>query len=841
MSLLQRLDRAAALFGLEPKATRGRRGNDTLPGWWQTIGHMGEYGEGIPDVSLYAAQADKYLKTPAFYAAVNRLAEAAAMAPAVVRDGSASDAKLLPEHPFLDLLRRPVWNMEWLSLDRFTVIESIVGSLGVNGNAYLYLGARPVGWPPTMLLPLRPDRLWPRPDRQQGLKGYTYEINGRKWELDTRDVLHLRRWHPTNDFVGLSPVEPANYAIATDLAAQKHNWATFKNGARLSVVVESDAEHVDLEDKKNMEQYWIDTFTGNPEQAHKIAFLWGGFKAKDWGINARDAEYVEGRKLNRMDMLMASGIHPALLMAEDVNLCHDDETEVLTDRGWLTWHELNQSARVACVEPQTGVLSYHVPSRIYINPHYKGQMCHVRNANTEFMVTPEHTCLYQIYDGPQTNSIPWRLNSAEIMLTYGRIRVRVSAHQQPTGSLDQFRLPGLYHQSHQTSIGNEDLYIFMGDWITLVALYVTEGCIHEATFQNKRYWMTITQKQGPGANFIRDLLGRLPFKWREYTNDEFVVTFTLSGKSLVTWMHDHCGVGSDNKRLPRLLLDILSVDQLRLLWDIMIFGDGTADKRPNRQSGMYGSKSLQLIDDMQELAVRLGIRTNINGPYAKHHDWGAVSWTWALNWCARDTTLLNFVGDEEHPVSASWEDYDGVIWCVEVPTGVFVTRRNGRIAIQGNSNARVAEYLFAKYTLQPALLRLAGRFNAEILPNYGEGHTFGFENVVPRDDITEAQTEQARGAALVELVRALGPAEGVAEAQRKGLISADVQGAHVVPMLSSTSGGPVPTSVPAGEMAKTLTATETTDLAALAEEYGRAAQLLAGVLTTGDHGNGRHG
>ena len=476
MSLLQQLDRAAALFGLEPKATRGRRGNDTLPGWWQSIGHMGEYGEGIPDVSLYAAQADKYIRTPAFYAAVNRLAEAAAMAHAVVRAGSAPDAKLLPEHPFLDLLRRPVWNMEWLSLDRFTVIESIVGSLGVNGNAYLYLGARPADWPPTMLLPLRPDRLWPRPDRQQGLKGYIYEINGRKWELDTRDVLHLRRWHPANDFVGLSPVEPANYAIATDLAAQKHNWATFKNGARLSVVVESDAEHVDLEDKKNMEQYWIDTFTGNPEQAHKIAFLWGGFKAKDWGINARDAEYVEGRKLNRMDMLMASGIHPALLMAEDVNL----------------------------------------------------------------------------------------------------------------------------------------------------------------------------------------------------------------------------------------------------------------------------------------------------------------------------------------------------------------------------SNARVAEYLFAKYTLQPTLLRLAGRFNAKILPCYGAGHTCGFEHVVPRDDITEAQTEQARGTALVELVRALGPAEGVAEAIRKGLISADVQAAHVIPMLSGASSGSVSTSAPAVEVPKTLTATETTDLVALAEEYGRAAQLLASALTIGSNGHGQH-
>lgn len=486
MSLLTRLDRAAAAFGLAPKAQRGRRGAE-VPGWWQSIGQLGEWGNGIPDVALYAAQADKYIKTPVFYAAVNRLAEAAAMSHSVVRAGMAPDAAVLPEHPFLDLLRKPVYNMEWLSLDRFTVLESICGSLGVNGNAYLYLGSRPAGWPPTMLLPLRPDRLWPDPDRQQGLKGYQYEINGRKWPLPVGDVLHLRRWHPANDFVGLSPVEPANYAIATDLASQKHNWAVFKNGARLSAVIESDAAHVDKEDQLQMEQWWIDHFTGDPTKAHQLAFLWGGFKAKDWGINARDAEYIEGRKLNRTDMLMATGIHPGLLMAEDVNL----------------------------------------------------------------------------------------------------------------------------------------------------------------------------------------------------------------------------------------------------------------------------------------------------------------------------------------------------------------------------ANAKAAEYLFAKYTLRPALTRIAERFNAEILPLYGDGHTFGFENVVPRDEIIEAQTEQARGAALVELVRALGPAEGVAEAQRKGLISADVQVANVMPLLTLGDGGAGERESGRGgaegqrsqgaEAPKGLTATEATDLAAVAEEYGRAAQLLASVLASGSNGNGRHG
>jgi len=66
-----------------------------------------------------------------------------------------------------------------------------------------------------------------------------------------------------------------------------------------------------------MEKYWTDAFTGGPEKAHQILFLWDGFHFNDLGVNARDAEYSEGRKQNLRDILMATGVHPAIMMQEN--------------------------------------------------------------------------------------------------------------------------------------------------------------------------------------------------------------------------------------------------------------------------------------------------------------------------------------------------------------------------------------------------------------------------------------------------------------------------------------------------------------------------------------------
>src|SRR5690606_18084602 len=52
----------------------------------------------------------------------------------------------------------------------------------------------------------------------------------------------------------------------------------------------------------------------------------------------------------------------------------------------------------------------------------------------------------------------------------------------------------------------------------------------------------------------------------------------------------------------------------------------------------------------------------------------------ALHWTARPTVELQ----ARHLADAS-EDYIGEVWCVTVPSGAFIVRRNGRVSVSGNS------------------------------------------------------------------------------------------------------------------------------------------------------------
>lgn len=313
MNIIAGIDRVAGFFGAEPKAQRRA---PRKPPWVGAEAESASFGGDIPDSFTYSQIAEKYKKSPPYYAAVNLIARAIAMSNVAVYESDNEDSPIIKNHPFVALLKRPAPSMQWLSLDRFTVLESIAASLMIHGGAYIYLCGRNDDNTPKMILPLRPDRIAPFLDRENGVDKYKYTVDGKDWYIPIEDIVYVKQFNPTNDYVGLSPYEPANYSVSTDLAAQRYNWNVFRKGIRASGVIESDSSNINTEQRELMERYWTDTYTGSPDKAHKLLFLWDGFKFKDLGLNMRDAEYVEGRKINMRDILMVTGVHPTLLMQE---------------------------------------------------------------------------------------------------------------------------------------------------------------------------------------------------------------------------------------------------------------------------------------------------------------------------------------------------------------------------------------------------------------------------------------------------------------------------------------------------------------------------------------------
>ena len=328
MSVMARFDQLAGVFGLAPKAgSRPRQAQ--LPPWaldrgWSDLED--------PDRATYELQARQFRSSPAFFAALTRISEAAATAKIGIFDGAGEDAQAVVDHPLLDLLRRPAPGMEWLGLDRFTLVESLVASLSLAGDAFLYLGGRASAkQPPGLVLPLRPDRI-ELVGRGSIVAGYRYSVAGQQFDITLDDIIHFKRYNPLSDVHGLGQAEPSFMAVEADVSAQRHNRALFRNQARLSTVVESDLEFIDESQRQLMERWFLDKFTGGPDKAGQVAFLWAGFKARDLGMSNRDAEYIAGRKMNREDIFMAAGVHPALMLSDDVPLANARTAEYLVAR-----------------------------------------------------------------------------------------------------------------------------------------------------------------------------------------------------------------------------------------------------------------------------------------------------------------------------------------------------------------------------------------------------------------------------------------------------------------------------------------------------------------------------
>jgi hypothetical protein len=215
-------------------------------------------------------------------------------------------------------------------------------------------------------------------------------------------------------------------------------------------------------------------------------------------------------------------------------------------------------------------------------------------------------------------------------------------------------------------LGGDDYCRFMGIWLS-------EGCTYIKP-NKKGYMVVVSQKEGEVARNIRKLFNRLPWNWWEGIGNKKsgVKQFIICDK----FLHRDLAVfrKSGDKFVPRDIRNATR-NQLELFLEWYGKGDGHRYKH-NPLKWHYVSKSKRLIEDMQEIFIKLGI-----GGSVQYYD----------N-CAR---LENRVNKRKNgagikgygmlePRHRSIVRYEGMVYCVTVPMGAVVVRRNGRIAVSGN-------------------------------------------------------------------------------------------------------------------------------------------------------------
>lgn len=333
--------------------------------------------------------------------------------------------------------------------------------------------------------------------------------------------------------------------------------------------------------------------------------------------------------------------------------CLTADTEVLTEQGWKLGIDVVAGERVAQWHSSDNRISLAPVLQIYRAP-WDGPMRTLRNADTDQVLTPNH----RVYNRQRQRKMingdrqswydeQWKVSEAKDISTWNPVQLPIAGLHDGPG------------------IGGTDYAALLG-WVW------TEGGFDHSGTGVRLYQSSVNDDKVQNINSLLDRLGahkRYDYS-RKYTRRNGILhnytatTWYISGK-----LANQVRADLPGKRPTYALLWRMTLVEKKAFLHAALLGDDHVDAGGTWQ--FYQKYEDDLIWLQTLLAMigqsgKVGMRSDRPGGvvYIRNTD---------------KTELQN-----RHLRNLS-ENYFGEVWCIKVPTGAFVARRNGKIFITGNS------------------------------------------------------------------------------------------------------------------------------------------------------------
>lgn len=250
------------------------------------------------------------------YRAISMVASGAASVPYILYHTNRSGKREIVNHPALKLLTRPNPTQSYSDF-----MQSLYHYKMISGNAFIQ-GVAPMGSPANELYLLRPDRVQIIAGKNAMPAAYRYIIGEKQIDFPVDKIsgrariLHLKNFHPTNDWYGLSPIEAAAYSIDQHNQASSWNQALMQNGARPSgaLVVKGDSGNGVLSEEQynRMKSQIDDQFSGSINAGRPL-LLEGGLEWREMSLSPKDMDFIQSKNASARDIALAFGVPPQML------------------------------------------------------------------------------------------------------------------------------------------------------------------------------------------------------------------------------------------------------------------------------------------------------------------------------------------------------------------------------------------------------------------------------------------------------------------------------------------------------------------------------------------------
>ncbi len=321
--------------------------------------------------------------------------------------------------------------------------------------------------------------------------------------------------------------------------------------------------------------------------------------------------------------------------------CLDEETELLTKRGWLFWDEINQTDQIYSYK--NGFGQWDKIDKIIIQEREES-LISIETNTFSFLGTKNHRILYSKKSQNKFNDFGY--DTAQDLS--GRCKII------------------------NTAIIKNKEYQIPDDIIRLSAWLLTDGYIDR---RKQHHAGRYAIYQSKSSKKIEDIFKRLNFRYSVSTRQKRPThicgtkinnilpqkTFLLlneSAKEMKQYL--------PTKDFPSWVFE-LSKRQFDIFLSSIIDGDGSRYKHTNDSFILYGT--LSFLSNMQAACSIFGYRTTI-----KKDNRG----TYRLNITTKTTSEFDCY------ISKKEKDYSGITWCLSVPETNFMVRRNGTTYFTGN-------------------------------------------------------------------------------------------------------------------------------------------------------------
>ena len=454
--------------------------------------------------------------------------------------------------------------------------------------------------------------------------------------IEPENVLWFRSQHPTDPYRSLIPLEACGLAVESDWWAKLYNRNFMANDGRPAGIVVLKGGDMEDEDVKEIEA----RLHSRPGVSTKRISLVSSENGADWldlNTSPKDAEWLSSISAGKQEISVAFGV-PLTVMGDTSDRCVDDQTEALTQRGWLRGDELTTEDTILSMEPTTGRLTWSPVREVYRAP-YDGPMYRLKNRHADFLVTPGHK--WALDDG--------RLVEVEKLSTHDRIRSmgeRECALEEPVYSSAFVELVG---------------------WAVTEGHYVPNSWTATHKPGTKAPHVRIRQKEGPNIERIERCLKECGARFiQRVDRDRPMYRFDVTGEIAAALQQV-----SPGRVMTPEFIGALTGEQREMLVQTMIDADGSRSKRTS--SWVFGQKDRAASEAFVMLATLAGYSTS-----TRYYEWRTQTPMWVT--IVRQRKVMTIQRE-----TRTVEHYEGMVWCPRTDFGTFVARRNGRVVVTGNT------------------------------------------------------------------------------------------------------------------------------------------------------------